>query len=129
MNVTSDPPGLAPPDDMPDGGLPRNSSTLLPGPAGSGLAHDILLVRGVRRRSRFWRTISTFKARDSRIDDRTRLFDIGRHGLAIDPSPDRAEAALGEAPGDVLGEPDGGDGPPAGGARPGGAQHWRRRGA
>ncbi len=114
----------------------------LAGGSVSDIADNILLFQVVRQRSRFWRTVSTFKARDSRIDDRTRLFEIGRHGLAIDPSPDRAEAVLGEAPGDApgdalgdaLGEPDGDNGPPAGGARPegarpGGAQHWRRRGA
>jgi circadian clock protein KaiC len=86
----------------------------------SDIADNILLLQVVRQRSRFWRTISAFKARDSRIDSRTRLFEIGPHGLDIDASPDRAEAVLGDRE-DGPHVRDGsheGDGPQGGGARP-----------
>jgi circadian clock protein KaiC len=63
----------------------------------SNIADNILLFQFIRLRSRFHRTISAFKIRDSRIDDGARLFEITQQGIVVDASPDRAEAIFVEA--------------------------------
>jgi circadian clock protein KaiC len=63
----------------------------------SGIADNVLLFEFVKLRSKFYRTVSIFKARDSRIDNQARLFEIAGRGIVIDDGPDRAEAVLAEA--------------------------------
>ena len=76
-------------------GVPPASSMA----AGSVLdiADNILLFQFIRLRSKFHRTLSAFKVRDSRIDDQAHLFEITAHGIVVDASPDRAEAIFVEA--------------------------------
>jgi circadian clock protein KaiC len=38
--------------------------------------------------------VSVLKVRDSRIDDRLRLFEISDGGIVVDETPDRAEDVL-----------------------------------
>ena len=63
----------------------------------SDIADNILLFQFVKLRSKFYRAISAFKARDSQIDDQARLFQMTGHGIVIDDSPDRAELIFAEA--------------------------------
>jgi circadian clock protein KaiC len=65
---------------------------VLPSGSVSDVADNVLLFQFVRLRSKFYRAVSTFKARDSRIDDQARLFQITARGIVVDDSPDRAEA-------------------------------------
>jgi circadian clock protein KaiC len=65
----------------------------------SEVADNIVLFQFVPLRSRLYRTLSVLKARDSRIDDRLRLFEMTSSGLVVDDSPDRAEAILVEVAG------------------------------
>ena len=63
----------------------------------SGIADNVLLFHFIRLRSKFYRTVSVFKARDSWIDNQARLFEIAEHGIVIDDGPDRADAIFAEA--------------------------------
>jgi circadian clock protein KaiC len=63
----------------------------------SDIADNILLFQFIRLRSRFYRTVSAFKVRDSWIDDQAHLFEITAQGIVVDASPDRAEAIFVEA--------------------------------
>jgi circadian clock protein KaiC len=65
----------------------------------SAIADNIVLLQFVKLRSRLYRTVSVLKVRDSRIDDRLRLFEITGGGIVVDDTPDRAEAILAEAAG------------------------------
>jgi circadian clock protein KaiC len=67
----------------------------------SEIADNIVLFQFVKLRSRLYRTVSVLKARDSRIDDRLRLFEITENGIVVDDASDRAEAILAEAAGQV----------------------------
>jgi circadian clock protein KaiC len=79
----------------------------------SEIADNIVLFQFVPLRSRLYRTLSVLKARDSHIDNRLRLFEMTSSGMAVDDSPDRAEAILVE----VAGQP--GQGPHRPGATTG----------
>ena len=61
------------------------------------IADNLLLFQIIRLRSKFHRTVSAFKVRDSRIDDQARLFEITAQGIVVDASPDRAETIFVEA--------------------------------
>ena len=63
----------------------------------SDIADNILLFQFITPRSRFYRTVSAFKVRDSRIDNQAHLFEITAQGIVVDASPDRAEAIFVEA--------------------------------
>ncbi len=63
----------------------------------SEIADNIVVFQFVKLRSTLHRTVSITKVRDSRIDNRLRLFDITGHGLVVDDSADRAEAILADA--------------------------------
>ncbi len=65
--------------------------------SGSEIADNIVVFQFVKLRSTLHRTVSITKVRDSRIDNRLRLFDITGHGLVVDDSADRAEAILADA--------------------------------
>ena len=65
----------------------------------SEIADNIVLFQFVKLRSQLYRTVSALKARDSRIDDRLRLFEITGSGIVVDDAPDRAEAIFAEAAG------------------------------
>lgn len=67
----------------------------------SEIADNIVLFQFVKLRSRLYRTVSVLKARDSRIDDRLRLFEITGNGIVVDDAPDRAEAILAEVAGQI----------------------------
>jgi circadian clock protein KaiC len=60
----------------------------------SEIAENIVLFQFVKLRSRLYRTVSVLKVRDSRIDDRLRLFEISDGGIVVDETPDRAEDVL-----------------------------------
>jgi circadian clock protein KaiC len=76
------------------GASPANG---LPSEGLSDIADNILLFQFIKLRSKFYRAISAFKARDSQIDDQARLFQMTGHGIVIDDSPDRAESIFAEA--------------------------------
>jgi circadian clock protein KaiC len=79
------------------GSLVASQPNGLPSGSVSDITDNILLFQFIRLRSKFYRAVSTFKARDSRIDDQARLFQITAQGIVIDDSPDRAEAIFAEA--------------------------------
>jgi circadian clock protein KaiC len=60
----------------------------------SSTAENIVLMRYVELRSELHRMISLLKARDTRIDQRLRCFDIRSGGVAVDADPERADAIL-----------------------------------
>ncbi|MDB5480634.1 MAG: Non-specific serine/threonine protein kinase [Caulobacteraceae bacterium] len=75
----------------------------------SGIAENILLMRFLEVRSSVYRVISVLKARDSRIDNSLRLFEITQGGIVIDASPEAAERILQDALGTWLQRPTAGD--------------------
>ena len=60
----------------------------------SRTAENIIVMRLVESRSTLVRLIQVLKARHSRIDPRSRTFEVDSTGLVIAPSPDEAEAVL-----------------------------------
>lgn len=58
----------------------------------SGVSDNVVVLRPARRRSSLTRLLSVFKARDAEIDPRTRGYQIGTGGIAIDDLPDGPEA-------------------------------------
>jgi circadian clock protein KaiC len=85
--------------DDPLGGL-LGSPTLGRSPVTvSEIADNIVLFQFVKLRSKLHRMASVLKARDSRIDDRLRLFEITDNGIVLDHTPARAEAILIEVAG------------------------------
>lgn len=58
----------------------------------SGIADNVVVLRTARRRSSLIRLMSVFKARDAQIDPRTRSYQIGHGGIAIDDPLDGPEA-------------------------------------
>jgi circadian clock protein KaiC len=69
----------------------------------SEVADNLVLFQFVKLRSRLYRTVLVLKMRDSRIDDRLRLFEMTSSGILVDDAPDRAEAILAEALGQAGG--------------------------
>lgn len=62
----------------------------------SPIAENIVVLRLAALRSEIHRLISVVKARDSHIDLRMRHFDIGAHGVVIEPDFAAAETVLRE---------------------------------
>ena len=67
----------------------------------SEITDNIVLLQFVKLRSKLYRMVLGLKVRDSRIDDRQRLFEITGSGIVVDDASNRAEAILAEAAGDV----------------------------
>lgn len=85
--------------DDPLGGLLGSPALSLSAVTVSEIADNIVLFQFVRLRSKLYRTVSVLKVRDSRIDDRLRLFEITGGGIVVDDTPDRAEEILLEVEG------------------------------
>jgi circadian clock protein KaiC len=62
----------------------------------SPISDNIIVLRLAAQHSAIHRLIAVLKARESRIDLKFRLFDIGENGIAIDADLTRAETVLSE---------------------------------
>ena len=74
----------------------EGSASVLPPASVMSLAENVILLRYRPVRSELVRRLSVLKVGDAPVDTRTYVFETTRHGLVLDSTTDRADAALAE---------------------------------